>query len=330
MPGPVIDDPFLKKRPAAAELRLGPRPVRLLALGDVLARLEGAPAVLLTVWVDTPILVPPVLRAARDCDAVVGFAPARVAEGPRALHAFFESICGAAESLGWTRPLWIRAPTVTLERPEDADLAAERMHTYVEAGFTAFTLRVAGLEPEAAAPAVREATEPVRERELGLEIEVDDGGEADAGRLVAALKLLGAAPDLVGVVGGEGAGLAELASEVDPVGVAWHQDPCSLVWREGLRSAVGAGARLLSLRSPLADALVAALPPPLSEEMGARLGTRPPAEVFAEYGERLSDLEGDALDRVEVRVYNETEDLLRLLKLAGTAGRLRAQLLEEL
>ena len=189
-------------------------------------------------------------------------------------------------------------------------------------------LDVSALNPARAAPTIRRAAEALLDLELGLDLRLAPGQEDAAGELAAGLKLLGVEVDLVGVAGEEGVGLAVVASEVDPVGVSWAEGDDDADFRGGLRNAVGAGVRLVSLRSPFTRQVLAGLPPELARSLEAGAGTRGSiAAALQDRGDELAALDAEAVDRVEARVYAEAEELLRLLRLDGAHRLLRERLL---
>lgn len=319
-------DPLLRMVPGSAAARLAGRPVRLLSLRDVLRGLEGSGAVLLSVQCELDAAVAPVLRAARDRDAVVGLGPAALSDTPRAPHAFFEALADTAEAIGHSRAVVLAAPPVRVG-PDGAEAAEARVYDWVDAGYTHVPIDISGLEPEEAAPAVARAASALVERELGLEVLLEPGQEDAAGELAAGLKLLGCPPDLVGVRGGEGVGLAVVTSEIEPLGASWREGEADEDLRSGLRNALGAGVRLVSLRSPITRAVAAGLPAALPEELLASAAERGGLEAGAEaLARRLAGLEGDALDRVEARVHGELIDLCGVLGLGGSHRRLEAAL----
>jgi hypothetical protein len=318
------DDPILKQRPVTAAQRLGSESrVLLLALKDVLRALDGEGPVLLVVPCDVPEIVPPLLRAARDNDAALGLMPSGPLGDARARHRFFETIREAAETVGTSRPIVLLSDVVQV-RTDDPEPAAEQVHALVDAGFTGVILDASGLDPDAAPAALSRAAAPALERELGVQVLVPTGHTEEGGRLVGGLKLLGAEPDLVGVVGGDGRELAALASEVDPVGIAWFEGEAA-GFAEGLRHALGAGARLLCVHGLLSRVALASLPADLKGAL-SEVQLRDPAAALAALGDRLGDLDDDARDRMEVRLYAEAEDLIGLLRLKGSGRRIRDRL----
>ncbi|MDF1566184.1 MAG: hypothetical protein P1V51_24340 [Deltaproteobacteria bacterium] len=318
-------DDLRRHVPAAAANRIGKRSrVVLLSLRQVRLALEERGTVLLTAVCEALPMVAPLLRATRSSDAVLALCPAGALAEPRDRHHFFSEVVRQAEATRCNRPLILTAPPLKLRGFEEADLVAEQIYEWVEAGFTHVPLDVSGVDLARAPAIVERAAAPLLENELGLELLVEPGQEDEVGELTAGLKLLGIEVDLVGVLGGGAVGMAVAASEVDPIAVSWWEGEEDEDFRSGLRNAVGAGARMVALRSPFTRELIEGLPPELREGEA-------PLELLREILEDEDDprLDEAARDRLEIGLLAETEDLLRLLRLRGAAGELLDHILAD-
>lgn len=319
----LSEDPVFKKRPVNASQRLDPGSrVLLLSLKDALEALREDGAVLLGCICELPCMVAPLLRAARDNDAVMVLSPGGALAGPRALHCFFDLVRSAAEEVGTIRPVVLLPSPVDVEAGDPA-AAVDQVHAIVDAGFTGLVLRIDELDPEESPKAVAVIAEPAAERELGVEILLSPGDEDEGGALAGALTVLGLEIDLVGVSGGGGVGLAALASEVEPLATSFREGCDDTELREALRNGLGAGVRMVSVRSVLTKAVRAGMSEEIREELADEEGGAPTTEALAA---KVQGLSGDALDRVEARLYAEVDELLSLLRLNGSSRLLRSRL----
>lgn len=317
------DDPIQRLVPSSIASRLAGRSgVVVLSLTDVLRGLPEEGRVLLVAGCDVPQVVAPILRAARELDAVVGLRAPGGESSPRERHAFFERVASAAEETGHRRAILLTAPPVVVSNAADPSLAAEQIYGLVDAGFTHVPIDASQLDPDEAPQAIVKAAEALVDLELGVDVRLSPGQEDSAGGIAAGMKLLGCAPALVGVSGGEGVGLAVVASEVDPVGVSWAEGADVADFRSGLRNAVGAGVRLVELASPFVREARVGMPDALGARFDELAASGTAASAARALEAELEALGGDELDRLEARVHAEALEVLKLLRLNGSNRRL--------
>lgn len=322
---PTLENPLRRLVPTQAARRLGDRQrLVLLSLRDMLRGLEDEGSVLLVAVVEFPFILAPMLRAVRDADAALGIEPPGAMAGPRALHEFFEGVCETAERVGCVRPLFLSAPAVTIASEADADLAGEQVFRWIDAGYTHVPLDASRLSVREAPGAIARAAVALEENETGLEVLLAPGQEETAGELAAALKLSSLSLDVVGIVGGDGAGMAVIAGEVDPVGVSWREGHEQEDFRGGLRNAVGAGAVMLSLRSPFTRAALKGLPNELVDPILD--GNDDKWAAAKELTAAVDALDSEERDRMELGIYTCVDETLRMLRLNRAARRIRDHL----
>ena len=165
-------DKVLSLRPANVVARLGARSrLPLLNPRDLARALEaGRKAALLCVPVPSVAILPGLLRAARDCDAVLGLAcpcPPAGRDGPTR---FFEAVRAAAEEIGHRRPLFLQAGPIRIDCAEAVGLLAAEVYRYIDAGFTLVSLDASALPPEESLGLCAEVAQAASERELSVEL----------------------------------------------------------------------------------------------------------------------------------------------------------------
>ena len=155
-----MNEPWMKLRPTIAHRRLGARDVGLVSLATGAELLKSAGKPLLVFRSRFPWVPAPLLRAARDWDALIGLQVTALDEGPGGAHRCFEAVAEAAEGAGHRRPFVLLPPALGEELEERAESQAQ---LYVEAGFSGLCL--SGASGAAAAARV---IAPAAERELGI------------------------------------------------------------------------------------------------------------------------------------------------------------------
>jgi hypothetical protein len=171
----VTSNPFdkvLSLRPGNAVARLGARS-RLPVLNprDLLAVLEPD-AGLCCIPVFARAGIGGVLRAAREEDAVIGMAcphPQAGRDGPRT---FVERVRAIAEEIGHRKPFFLQGGPLIVRsmNAKSMESMSGQVFRYVDAGFTLISLDASSLPVDEAAAAYQGLSQPVVERELGLEL----------------------------------------------------------------------------------------------------------------------------------------------------------------
>lgn len=251
-------DVVLKLRPTNAANRLdGDVPVCLLNPRDLLRALEEKQAPLLICELGVPSLLGPgVFAAARSSDALLGLSTPSGEAGARIdPHVWFRQAIAAAEEAAFRLPTFLRG-TVTIASSEGraVDAGRERVFKYVDAGFTSVCVDISALDLSEGASAVAEVAEPVRERELCLEIVSGaESPEALEDQLLA-LSARGISPDVIHLSEqtlSDADRLVALAEAARPAVLSIQGAPASPVL-------AGAGLRVADASTPLAALLAGA------------------------------------------------------------------------
>lgn len=161
-------------RPVNAVHRLGASPACLLS-GVPMQRALAQAASRLVVFelASVPVQARGVLRAAQNLDVAMGLA-FRPRLDVRAAHfnAFVRDVLALADELGFHHPLFLSAGPFYLTSPDAAALQALERHVFeaVDAGFTEVSIALGGAPSAATAEALAPALQPLRARDLSLEV----------------------------------------------------------------------------------------------------------------------------------------------------------------
>jgi hypothetical protein len=288
---------------------LGPQSrLPILNPADLLRTFGSAPGALLCVPANNRVALAGPLRAARDCDAPLGLRcpwplPDRDTPGR-----FFEAVRAAADELSHRRPLFLEAGPISIAGVDEITLAkaTAQAFTFVDAGFGSVSLDASTLEPEEAAEAYRQVSQPAQERELSVEVAAPVvGGRANPaalGQLLGALRSL-AVPIRFVRAGSDAFGIQSPSSsdwELDgPLLQDWHQAVAAF----GVQACV--------------------------EEQGTLTARWAGGWVGAGVRKVVAARPRDgAPDRVEALWYSETAELLAVLGAEGSGARSLAFLAE--
>jgi len=325
-------DKVLTLRPTSVVARLGARS-RLPVLNprELLAALEGVPAVLPCLPVPVRPMLPGILAAARGEDAVLGLMCPHPLADRGAAERFMASVQEVAEADGHARPVFLQAGPVRVPKaePETLGQLQEGIYRLVDAGFSLVSLDVSRLEPDAAAEAVRRLSTAVVERELSLEVSLPAGAEGS--------ELEGARALLEGLRGVpvhflrvSAALLGEEEQEVQflqsLVELAGQYGAGVSVGEAGRRSArvlptyVAAGVKKVECAAPFERLALAAYPEAVrtsleqkAEKAGLRAG-----ELLGVMGAQLAALEAQDAARLEALTFAEACDVLAALGASRT------------
>lgn len=165
-------------------------------------------------------VIPGIMRAAEELDAVVAFELAKSEGGVdggytgQTPEIFFETIVGYAEKIGFSRPFFIHADHITVKDSSGQafDSAKELIQAELEAGYTSFAIDASFNELPDNTEITTKLAQPIVEQGLGLEVEVGEikyaGMEAqittveEATAFVSGLAEGGVHPDLLAVNNG--------------------------------------------------------------------------------------------------------------------------------
>lgn len=339
----------LALRPTNVVARLGARSrLPLLNPRDLARALDaGGGAAMLCVPLPSLALIPGLLRAARDRDAVLGLACPHPPVSRDGVARFFEAVRAAAEEIGHCRPLFLQAGPLRIGSTDTraVDRLAAELYRYIDAGFTLVSLDASALPPADNLGVCAELARAASERELALELaapRLSDGrpsarglrtyleGLARRGVEVRFIRL-SASTFTAEALGGGGQVAGDLAALEDFREVAAEQGAWLTIDDRGapprlLPSWREAGVRKVDAGEPFARLLLFALP---AERREAVLASAPRegaalAERLGCVEDPLAGQEPRVRDRAEALAYGEVSSLLRELGGIGSARRTMA------
>ena len=194
--------------------------VCLLNSKDILTVLKSAPVIVMACNTRIKHVIPGIMRAAQELDAVVGFELARsecTLEGGYTgftPQLYAETVIDYAEKTQFTRPFFIHADHITVKStaPEAIASARELIEAQLAAGYTSFAIDASFNELPDNIQITTELARPIVEQNLGLEVEVGEikstGQEAEittvaeAADFIRGLHAQGIHPDLLAINNG--------------------------------------------------------------------------------------------------------------------------------
>jgi hypothetical protein len=185
--------PVLAFRPARVVERLDPRSAACpLSTKDLLRAAAGLRLPLPLVRAPTPGIARAALVAAKQAQAVLGLAlPAGGEPAP-----WFAAVCAAADEVAAGLPIFLAGEvTVAGRREAEVEAAFEAAWRLADAGLTHLTLDLTRVPSPDREAVLERVAGPAVERGLGLDCLVAPG-DADDGRIFAALSRHDAGPDL--------------------------------------------------------------------------------------------------------------------------------------
>ncbi len=217
----TAEDRLLARRPpqVLAKLPANSR-VCLLNSKDILTVLKSAPVIVMACNTRIKHVIPGIMRAAQELDAVVGFELARsecTLEGGYTgftPQLYAETVIDYAEKTKFTRPFFIHADHITVKStaPEAIASARELIEAQLAAGYTSFAIDASFNELPDNIQITTELARPIVEQNLGLEVEVGEikstGQEAEittvaeAADFIRGLRAQGIHPDLLAINNG--------------------------------------------------------------------------------------------------------------------------------
>lgn len=206
----------MKKRPDYIIEKLGRNSkICLLNSHDIFKVLKDKRVIIMACNTRIGLVIPGIMRAAQDLDAVVAFELAK-SEGDvdggytgQDPDTFFKTVIGYAEEVGFTKPFFIHGDHITVRDTSQKaiDSARRLIAAELQAGYTSFAIDASFNELEDNIEITTELAKPIVERDMGLEVEVGEiklvsaGGELttveEATRFILELSKNGVHPDLL-------------------------------------------------------------------------------------------------------------------------------------
>jgi hypothetical protein len=338
-----VFEKVLSLRPTNAATRLGSTS-RLPVLNprDISRGINDRP--LLCLWVADLSVLPGLLRAAREVDAVLGLASPYAPLNRDAPYRFVDALRFVAAEVGHERPVFLQAGPQRLASAEPRALqqGAEHVFRCLDAGFSLVSLDASRLAIEDQPRAYRELSAPAAERELAIEVTAprEAGARTSPDALEALLSQLAQErvfPRYVRVearVAAAGASQedarlldAELMEALRGVATAFKaeltlEDP----GHGALQSLSGwqaLGARKIDAVEALGQIAARALPGQLKAALQQRADSArlPLGELLAQSEQFFGSVGPAARERTEALSFAEALDLLEALRVRGSATR---------
>jgi fructose-bisphosphate aldolase class II len=176
---------LLARRPANVKKLLGSASIACpLNSKDILSVIKGKHVILMACNTRIKHVVPGIMRAAAELDAIVGFEMAKsegdidggyTGQDPKT---FFETIVGYAEDIGFGKPFFIHGDHITVKNASDKEVESARklIAAELEHGYTSFAIDASfNLIPDNIR-ITTDLAQPIIEAGMGLEVEVGEVG----------------------------------------------------------------------------------------------------------------------------------------------------------
>ena len=346
----TVLDKVLALRPTNAVSRLGKSRLPLLNPRDLVRALETEPSSLLCVPVPALEVLPGLLRAARDQDAVLGLACAHPFPKRNTAAVFFDAVKAAADEIEHRRPIFLQAGPVRITTLEQKalEMAAAEVFKFVDAGFSLISLDTSALSQDDGVRIAAGLARLAVERELSIEIAapMEGGGRPTPDTLRQYLEALGKKglePRFVrlrsttilpldggGDTEGDFAALRELQAVVLERGATLSIEDRGTPSRL-LSSWTAAGVKKVDVGHPFARPVLKAL----SDERQAELRTKASdvgvgmAEMLGRTDAPLSGVDASAKERVEALAFGEAFSLFETFGAVGSSAKAMAFLSEQ-
>lgn len=178
-------DELLARRPESVKRKLGSGSrACLLNSKDILSVIKGKEVILMACNTRIKHVVPGIMRAAEELDAIVGFEMAKseghidggyTGQDPKT---YFETIVGYAEETGCTKPFFIHGDHITVKNTSEEEIESARqlIAAELEHGYTSFAIDASfNLIPDNIR-ITTDLAQPIIAAGIGLEVEVGEVG----------------------------------------------------------------------------------------------------------------------------------------------------------
>jgi len=211
----------LAKRPDYVVEKLGAdSKVCLINSKHIFDAMKDKEAIIMTCNTRIKLVIPGIMKAAEELDAVVGFELAKTegnvdggytGQDPKT---YFETVTGYAKEINFTKPFFIHGDHITVKdtSQEAIDEAKCLIAAELEAGYTSFAIDASFNELPDNIKITAELVKPIVEKGIGLEVEVGEvkaaGKEAtlttieEAVEFISSLDKLGVHPNLLAINNG--------------------------------------------------------------------------------------------------------------------------------
>lgn len=352
---------LLARRPPRVQQLLGSRSkVCLLNGKDILAVLKPEPVIVMACNTRIKHVIPGIMRAAQELDAVVAFELARSECSLEGGYTGFtpqlyvETVVEYAEATGFTKPFFIHADHITVKStaPEAIASARELIDAQLAAGYTSFAIDASFNELPDNIRITTELAQPILAQNYGLEVEVGEikaaGQEAEittveeAVEFITGLRQHGIYPDLLAINNGSKHGnylegekifidlerTGEIYQAIKDYGVCIAQHgvtgtPLHLVGRFA-----DYGIRKANVGTQWQNIAHAGLPEDLLAEMRAWAAANQKDIKFATkpFKDRIDRIPVSYQEKIAEMAYREAKEFIKAFRAVGTASKVAAGL----
>ncbi len=351
----------LALRPAhvLAKLPSGSR-VCLLNSKDILTALKTEPVIVMACNTRIKHVIPGIMQAAEELDAVVGFELARSECSLEGGYTGFtpelyaQTVMQYAQETGFSKPFFIHADHITVKStaPEAIESARELIAAQLAAGYTSFAIDASFNELPDNIRITVELAQPIVAKNLGLEVEVGEiksaGQEAEittvaeAREFITGLRTQGIQPDLLAINNGSKHGnylegeeisidlerTGEIYQAIKEYGVCIAQHgvtgtPLHLVGRFA-----DYGIRKANVGTQWQNVAHAGLEPELMAEMRAWAIENKKDIKFATkpFKDKIDNMPQKFRERIAYAAYDDAKEFLKAFRSPGTAAKVIAAL----
>jgi len=354
-------DRVLAHRPAHALEKLPPGSrVCLLNSRDILRALKAEPVIVMACNTRIQHVIPGIMRAAEELDAVVGFELARSECSLEGGYTGFtpdlyvRTVIQYAHDTGFTKPFFIHADHITVKStaPEAIASAQALIAAQLAAGYTSFAIDASFNElPDNISITVALA-QPIVAQNLGLEVEVGEiksagqEGEittvAEARDFITGLRERGIEPDMLAINNGSKHGNylegEEISIDLERTGEIYQaiKDYGVCIAQHGVTGTplhlVGRfadyGIRKANVGTQWQNVAHAGLPPDLMATMRAWAVENKKDIKFATkpFKAQIDAIPTEFQDRIAQTAYADAKELLQAFRSTGTASQVLAAL----
>jgi len=175
-------DRILAMRPENAKKRLGSSKALLLNSKHIIGAIRDEPMIVMACNTRIKHVIPGIMRAAEELDAVVGFELAKsegnVDGGYTGMdpHTYVETVVGYAEAMGFSKPFFIHGDHITVKDTSEKQIEEARrlIAAELDAGYTSFAIDASFNEIPDNIKITCELAKPIIEAGIGLEGEVGE------------------------------------------------------------------------------------------------------------------------------------------------------------
>ena len=321
----------------------------------ILNALKDDPVIVMACNIRIKHVVPGIMRAAEELDAIVGFELARSEGNLKGGYTgmtpdlFVEMLLDYAEQINFSKPFFIHADHITIKRTEDyvVDATRDLIAGQLKAGFTSFAIDASFNELPINIELTTELAKPIIAADFGLEVEVGEvksaGMEAElstieeATEFITALNSNNVHPQLLAINNGSKHGnygadeevsidlirTREIYEAIKPYGVTIAQHgitgtPLSLVG-----TFADHGIRKGNVGTTWQNVAHAGLPQELMQEMkdwAASTGNNVKMAT-KEFKTRIDNIGQSFKDAIEEESYKTASDFFKAFRSVGTASK---------